>query len=57
MKFENRKNDCKTYESMLNFIQKNFIKNNLNKNNFNKDGGGFYVYRQRKRTGIVKGIL
>ena len=42
---------------MLNFIQKNFIKINLNKNDFNEDGRGFYVYWQRKRTGIVKGIL
>lgn len=42
---------------MLKFIQKDFVKNNLNKTFFNKDGGGFYVYRQRKRTGIVKGIL
>ena len=42
---------------MLNFIQKNFSKINLNKNDSNKDGDGSYVYRQRKRTGIVKGIL
>lgn len=42
---------------MLKFIQKNFIKINLNKKDFNKGGGGFYVYWQRKRTGIVKGIL
>ena len=42
---------------MLKFIQKNFIKINLNKNDFNEDGSGYYVYWQRKRTGIVKGIL
>ncbi len=42
---------------MLKFIQKDFVKNNLNKTIFNKDGGDSYIYRQRKRTGIVKGIL
>lgn len=42
---------------MLKFIQKDFVKINLNKNGYNEGGGGFYVYRQRKRTGIVKGIL
>ena len=42
---------------MLNFIQKNFVKINLNKIDFDEDGGGVYVYWQRKRTGIVKGIL
>lgn len=42
---------------MLKFIQKHFVKINLNKIFFNKDGGDSYIYRQRKRTGIVKGIL
>ncbi len=42
---------------MLKFIQKDFVKINLNKTIFNKDGGDSYIYRQRKRTGIAKGIL
>lgn len=42
---------------MLKFIQKDFVKINLNKTIFDKDGGDSYIYRQRKRTGIVKGIL
>ena len=42
---------------MLKFFKKYFVKNNLNYTFFNKDGGDSYIYRQRKRTGIVKGIL
>ena len=49
--------NCKTSDFILNFIQKNFIKINLNKDDYNEGGGGFYVYRQRKITGILKGIL
>ena len=51
------KKELQNIRVMLNFIQKNLIKINLNKNDSNKDGDGSYVYRQRKRTGIVKGIL
>ena len=42
---------------MVNFIQKDFVKINFNKNIFDEGGGGSYVYWQRKRTGIVEGIL
>ena len=51
------KEDCEISYDRLYFIQINFNKINLNKNKLNLQKGDFYVYWQRKRTGIVKGIL